>query len=142
MPRHADSGQLDLAAVFRRAQGKMLGDLTLGRVFEHGTASGQQWLEFVGGVFAAAVSGGAGGSGGTEAGGCGVPEDPEEEGEAAGGSGLALQMPMGFVLTPRADRVSGYIERACKRLAQARLPGTIAKNWRTSGIGFTLCIRT
>jgi len=51
MPRRRDSGQLDLAAVFRRAQGKMLSDLTLGRVFEHGTSQGtaseQQWLELL-----------------------------------------------------------------------------------------------
>ena len=51
MTRRRDSGQLDLAAVFRRAQGKMLSDLTLGRVFEHGTSQGtaseQQWLELL-----------------------------------------------------------------------------------------------
>ena len=52
MAHRHDSGHLDLAQVFRKAQGKMVGDLKLGRVFEHsssqGTASEQQWLALLG----------------------------------------------------------------------------------------------
>ncbi len=52
MGRRHDSEQVDLALVFRRAQGKMLGDLVLGRVFEHGTSQGtaseRQWIEMLG----------------------------------------------------------------------------------------------
>jgi uncharacterized protein DUF6602 len=49
MPRPPDSGQLDLADVFRRVQRKLLADLTVARLFEHpsaaGTATEHHWLQ-------------------------------------------------------------------------------------------------
>src|SRR5579863_4270381 len=49
MPRHPDSGQLDLAEVFRRVQIEMLAQLSVGRLFEHASSAGHatehHWLE-------------------------------------------------------------------------------------------------
>jgi hypothetical protein len=49
MPRHSDSGQIDLAEVFRRVQLEMLAQLSVGRLFEHASAAGHatehHWLE-------------------------------------------------------------------------------------------------
>ncbi len=48
MPRHPDSGRIDLRDVFIRVQKQMLADLEVGEVFEHPTSSGaaseQQWI--------------------------------------------------------------------------------------------------
>ncbi len=40
MPRHPDSGQLDLSEVFHRVQQQMLADLAVGRLFEHASSAG------------------------------------------------------------------------------------------------------
>jgi len=40
MPRKPDSGQLDLAEVFRRVQVQMLADLSVGGLFEHASTAG------------------------------------------------------------------------------------------------------
>lgn len=49
MPRRPDSGQIDLAEVFRRVQHEMLAQLAVGRLFEHATAAGtateQHWID-------------------------------------------------------------------------------------------------
>ena len=49
MPRRPDSGQIDLAEVFRRVQHEMLAQLAVGRLFEHasaaGTATEHHWIE-------------------------------------------------------------------------------------------------
>lgn len=49
MPRHPDSGQIDLAEVFRRVQHEMLAQLAVGRLFEHassaGTATEHHWID-------------------------------------------------------------------------------------------------
>ncbi len=51
MPRRLKPEPLVLADVFRKAQTKMMGDLTMGRAFAHaptqGTASEQQWLRLL-----------------------------------------------------------------------------------------------
>lgn len=51
MPRHADSGQLDLAEVFRRVQEKMKAEFAIGGMFEHSSANGNaaemQWIELL-----------------------------------------------------------------------------------------------
>jgi len=48
MPGPRDSGQIDLAEVFRRVQTELLGQLNVGQMFSHpvtaGAASEQQWL--------------------------------------------------------------------------------------------------
>jgi hypothetical protein len=50
MPRHHDSGKLDLAEVFRRVEAQMRAQLATGAIFEHpsshGAAAEQQWLAF------------------------------------------------------------------------------------------------
>jgi hypothetical protein len=49
MPRRPDSGQIDLADVFRRVQQEMLAQLSVGRLFEHastaGAATEHHWLQ-------------------------------------------------------------------------------------------------
>ena len=49
MPRPPDSGQIDLAEVFRRVQHEMLAQLSVGRLFEHASAAGaateHHWLQ-------------------------------------------------------------------------------------------------
>src|SRR5271169_6785358 len=49
MSRRPDSGQIDLAEVFRRVQHEMLAQLAVGRAFEHastaGAATEHHWLE-------------------------------------------------------------------------------------------------
>jgi hypothetical protein len=49
MPRSPDSGQINLAEVFRRVQHEMLAQLAVGRLFEHpstaGAATERHWLE-------------------------------------------------------------------------------------------------
>ena len=49
MPRHADSGRVDLAEIFRRVQSEMLAQLSVGRLFEHastaGAATERHWLD-------------------------------------------------------------------------------------------------
>ena len=49
MPRHPDSGRLDLSEVFLRVQSEMLAQLRVGGVFEHassmGAATEHHWLE-------------------------------------------------------------------------------------------------
>ena len=49
VPRHSDSGQLDLADIFHRVQREMLAHLSVGRLFEHASSAGQatehHWLE-------------------------------------------------------------------------------------------------
>ena len=49
MPRRPDSGQIDLAEVFRRVQQEMLAQLSVGRLFEHastaGAATEHHWLQ-------------------------------------------------------------------------------------------------
>jgi hypothetical protein len=49
MPRSPDSGQLDLAEVFRRVQTEMLSQLAIGRMFEHASSAGaateRHWIE-------------------------------------------------------------------------------------------------
>ncbi len=51
MPRHPDSGKLDLTEVFRRVQDKMRAEFAIGGMFEHphsnGTAAEQQWSELL-----------------------------------------------------------------------------------------------
>lgn len=51
MSRARDSRHLDLAEVFRRVQTEMLGQLSVGKMFEHGPSQGnateQQWLELL-----------------------------------------------------------------------------------------------
>jgi hypothetical protein len=48
MPRHPDSGQIDLAELFRRVQREMLAQLSVGRMFEHASSAGaateRHWL--------------------------------------------------------------------------------------------------
>lgn len=48
MPRRPDSGQLDLAEVFRRVQREMLAQMSVGNLFEHASAAGaateHHWL--------------------------------------------------------------------------------------------------
>jgi len=49
MPRHADSGQINLAEVFRRIQTEMLAQLSVGKLFEHspsqGAATERHWQD-------------------------------------------------------------------------------------------------
>jgi hypothetical protein len=49
MPRRPDSGQIDLAEIFRRVQQEMLAQLSVGRLFEHastaGAATEHHWLQ-------------------------------------------------------------------------------------------------
>jgi hypothetical protein len=49
MPRRPDSGQIDLAEIFRRVQQEMLAQLSVGALFEHPTAAGHatehHWLQ-------------------------------------------------------------------------------------------------
>jgi hypothetical protein len=49
MPRRPDSGQIDLAEIFRRVQQEMLAQLSVGGLFEHPSAMGHatehQWLQ-------------------------------------------------------------------------------------------------
>lgn len=49
MPRKPDSGQLDLAEVFRRVQQQMLADLSVGGLFEHASSAGaateHHWIQ-------------------------------------------------------------------------------------------------
>ncbi len=49
MPRHADSGHIDLAEIFRRVQSEMLAHLSVGALFEHPSAMGhateRHWLD-------------------------------------------------------------------------------------------------
>jgi len=49
MPRRPDSGQIDLAEVFRRVQQEMLAQLSVGALFEHPSAAGHatehHWLQ-------------------------------------------------------------------------------------------------
>ena len=49
MPRRPDSGQIDLAEIFRRVQEEMLAQLSVGRLFEHastaGAATEHHWLQ-------------------------------------------------------------------------------------------------
>src|SRR5689334_17942446 len=49
MPRRPDSGQIDLAEVFRRVQEEMLAQLSVGRLFEHASSAGaateHHWLQ-------------------------------------------------------------------------------------------------
>jgi hypothetical protein len=49
MPRSPDSGQINLAEVFRRVQHEMLAQLAVGRLFEHPSAAGaateRHWLD-------------------------------------------------------------------------------------------------
>ena len=49
MARSPDSGQIDLAELFRRVQHEMLAQLSVGRMFEHastaGAATEHHWLE-------------------------------------------------------------------------------------------------
>jgi hypothetical protein len=49
MPRRPDSGQIDLAEIFRRVQQEMLAQLSVGGLFEHPSAMGQatehHWLQ-------------------------------------------------------------------------------------------------
>ncbi len=51
MPRHLDSGRLDLAKVFLRVQRQMQAQLAVGQIFEHPTPSGdaneKQWLDLL-----------------------------------------------------------------------------------------------
>jgi hypothetical protein len=49
MPRHHDSGRIDLSEVFRRVQREMVAQLSVGQLFEHasshGAATERHWLE-------------------------------------------------------------------------------------------------
>jgi hypothetical protein len=49
MPRRPDSGQIDLAEIFRRVQEEMLAQLSVGKLFEHastaGAATEHHWLQ-------------------------------------------------------------------------------------------------
>lgn len=49
MPRHPDSGRVDLTQVFRRVQAEMLAQMAVGSMFEHASSAGaateHHWLE-------------------------------------------------------------------------------------------------